>query len=141
MWSSSHTVSSSATADHIWQRYANPTTWPAWDDELEWVRGATSLSVGATGRLKPRGGPACGFTVTEVNPGCSFTDVTSLPSRWLPLARLALRHELRPTADGCTITHDLTITGPLAAVFARLVGRSIAIHLPQTMAKLAAAHG
>lgn len=88
--------------------------------------------VGARGIMKPRGGPATRFTVTEVTPEVSFTTVSRLP-----LARMAFEHVVERTAEGCRFIHRVAISGPLSPLFARLIGRGVAAELPVAMRALA----
>lgn len=132
MWTFEHTETTSATPAQLWAHYAEPTTWPDWDHELESVTVQGAMAVGTRGRLKPIKGPATPFTFTEVTPEVGFTDISRLP-----LARLALTHHIEPTAAGSRFTHQVTITGPLSPLFARIIGRSIAVGLPIAMLALA----
>jgi ligand-binding SRPBCC domain-containing protein len=133
MWSFENTETTTATPAAVWARYAEPTTWPEWDHEIEKVTVEGPLAVGTRGTLKPVGGPLTRFAYTQVEPGVSFTDVTKLP-----LARLTFRHRIEPTAEGCRFTHQVSITGPLSWLFARIIGRKIEAGLATAMRALAA---
>ena len=132
MWRFEHTETTSAAPERGWQQYADPTAWPAWDHETESVSIEGPLAVGVRGRIKPRGGPATSFVVTEVDPGRRFADVARLP-----LARLEFDHRIEPDGTGARFTHSVTITGPLSPLFARVVGRGVAAGLPGAMRELA----
>jgi uncharacterized protein YndB with AHSA1/START domain len=132
MWRIEHPETTSATPERVWEQYADPTAWPTWDHETESVRVDGPLAVGVRGRIKPRGGPATSFVVTEVEPGRRFTDVARLP-----LARLEFDHRIEPDGAGARFTHSVTITGPLSPLFARVVGRGVAAGLPGAMRELA----
>lgn len=132
MWSFEHTETSTAGAARVWDQYADPSRWPEWDDGLKAVSFTGPFAVGSTGRLKPVGGPATTFRLTQVTPQASFTDVTRLP-----LARLTFSHRIEATPGGSRITHRVEFSGPLSPLFARLIGRSIAADLPETIQRLA----
>ena len=132
MWAFEHTMTTSATPDQLWARYAEPATWPEWDHEIAAVTVQGPVAVGTRGRLKPVKGPAVSFNFTEVTPRIGFTDVSRLP-----LARLTLAHHIEPTTAGSRFTHRVTISGPLAPLFTRVIGRSIAASLPTAMQALA----
>jgi len=132
MWAREHTESTTATPDQLWLRYAQPATWPDWDREVAEVTTQGPVAVGTRGRLKPVRGPAVSFSFTEVTAGVSFTNVSRLP-----LARLALAHHIEATSAGSRFTHRITITGPLAPLFARVIGKATAATLPTTMRALA----
>ncbi len=132
MWAFEHSEVTSATPEQLWARYAEPTTWPEWDQQIAAVTVQGPLAVGTRGRLEPVKGPAASFTFTEVTHGVGFTDVSRLP-----LARLTLAHHIEPTTAGCRFTHRVTISGPLTPLFARVIGKTIAAHLPTAMRTLA----
>ncbi len=132
MWSFEHAETTSATPDRLWALYAEPTTWPRWDQEIAAVTVQGPVAVGTRGRLTPVTGPAAWFTFTEVDPGVGFTNVSRLP-----LARLTLVHHIEATAAGSRFTHQVTITGPSSPLFARVLSRSLAAGLPTAMRNLA----
>lgn len=110
-------------------------TWPEWNTDTEWVRLDGPCETGATGRLKPKGGPAVRFTVTSWVPGERFVDVSSLVG-----ARLTFDHTTRPTSDGGTrVDVAVTLTGPLAPVWRAIMGRGIAASLQADLDALCAA--
>ena len=137
MWQFEHTETTRATPEQLWERYADPASWPAWDDGTESVSVEGPMAVGTRGRLKPKGGPTTTFEFTQVEPGRGFTDVTRLPLARLPLARLEFAHRIDPDENGTRFTHRVTITGPLSPLFARVVGRDVAAGLPGAMRALA----
>lgn len=133
MWSCEHTESTAASPAQVWRHYADPGRWPEWDNDLEWVTVSGPMASGTTGVLKPAGGPRARFVFTEVTEGVGFTDVSRLP-----LARMAFAHEIEPAGTGSRLTHRITITGPLAPLFGRVIGRKAAAGLPGSMRALAA---
>ncbi len=131
MWQFEHTEPTSATAEQLWAHYADPTSWPSWDHETAWVRVDGPMAVGTTGMLKPVNGPRVKFSFVEVHPLVGFTDVSRLP-----LARLTFAHRIEPVGGLNRITHTATVTGPLSALFGRVIGRKIAAGLPTAMRAL-----
>lgn len=130
-WNFEHSATTSATPAQLWQRYVDPTTWPEWDHELDWVRVDGPFAAGTAGVLKPAGGPKTKFRVAEVTEQSSFTDVSSLP-----FAKMTFSHRIEPTAAGTRFTHAVTITGPLSPLFGRVIGRKIVTGLPHAMQTL-----
>lgn len=132
MWTFEHTETTSATPAQLWARYTDPTRWPEWDHETERVTIDGPFAAGTTGTLKPVKGPKTKFRMLEVTPFEGFSDVSRLP-----LALLTFTHRLQKAADGTRFTHAVSITGPLAPVFARVIGANIAAGLPAAMRRLA----
>ena len=132
MWSFEHTEQTSASPEDLWQHYCQPTRWPEWDHGTVLVTVDGPLQEGTRGALKPAKGPKAAFTVTEVTPGVSFTDVTKLP-----LTTLEFAHVIEVVGGTTVFTHRVTMTGLLTPLFSRLVGRTIAADLPAAMRSLA----
>ncbi len=132
MWTFEHAETTSATPAQLWKRYSDPTTWPEWDHEIAAVTMDGPMAAGTRGTLKPVKGPATAFTFLEVIPEIGFTDVSRLP-----LAQMTFRHLIEATDTGSRFTHQVTISGPLSPLFARIIGKKIAIGLPVAMRALA----
>ncbi|MCC5622321.1 hypothetical protein [Nostoc sp. CHAB 5715] len=52
--------------------------WANWDTELEWTSLEGDFKLNAQGKVKPKSGPVCPFTITEFIPGQSYTFSTRL---------------------------------------------------------------
>ncbi|MDQ1708753.1 MAG: hypothetical protein QOG49_138 [Frankiaceae bacterium] len=131
MWHFEHTESTTATAAQIWALYADPTRWPEWDEGLTRVSIDGPFAAGTTGTIKPTGGPTFRYVLAEVTPLRSFADVTRLP-----LAGLRFTHEITPTAAGHDVTQRVDFEGPLGWLFAKMMGRSLTVDMPETMRRL-----
>jgi hypothetical protein len=112
----------------IWAHaYADASAWPEWNPEIAAARLDGPLALGARARIRFRTGARMTFTVTEFSEGRLFTDEARLPG-----ARMAHRHELapEPAGAGTLLTNTISIDGPLAPLWARLLGRRAAAALP-----------
>lgn len=78
------------------------------------------FAQGATGRLKPKGGPAVSFVVEKLTDR-EFVDVSALFG-----ARLTFSHVLERTGELTAFDVDITISGPLARLWARILGKDLA---------------
>lgn len=134
MWSTKHTERTSASAADLWQHYCQPVRWPEWDHGTRRVTLDGPFHEGTRGSLKPAKGPATRFTLTQVTPEVGFTNASRLP-----LTQMEFSHRIEVLDDGATaFTHRVTLTGPLAPLFSRVIGRTIAAELPEAMRALAA---
>jgi hypothetical protein len=112
-------ATSTAPAERFFERWADMATWPDWNLDTEWVRLDGPFASGATGKLKPKGGPTVRFVVESVIPGKEFVDVSLLMG-----ARLTFRHDVSTTPEGRTaVDVAVTIDGPLAWVWTRILGK------------------
>ena len=90
------------------------------------------FKVGTRGELKPKGGFSAVFTITEMEEGRAFSDATQLP-----FAKLCFHHRMEPTDMGTRLTHRIEVNGPLAWIWARILGSKMRSGLPIAMRKLA----
>jgi hypothetical protein len=131
MWTTEHTVETSAAAETVHGLYADVAAWPTWDASVELAELDGPFVAGTSGRLRPAGIETLPFTLVSVEPGRGFTDETPFMGHVLRFI-----HLLEPLAGGGTrITHRVEIDGPAAAD----MGPNVASDLPEAMAALAAA--
>src|SRR5436305_8134793 len=110
------TVTSSAPASAFFARWADMATWPEWNVDTEWVRLDGPFVEGATGVLKPKGGPKVKFAITTLTDS-RFVDVSRLVG-----ARLTFAHTIAPTENGCRVDVQVDLDGPLAPVWNLILG-------------------
>jgi uncharacterized membrane protein len=134
MWRFEHQESTTASRAAVWNLWKDVSGWPSWDEGIASVTIDRDFGVGAKGKLKPAGGPAFPFEVTQVDDGLSFTDVTKLP-----LAKLTFQHELVEHEGTVVIRQQITIDGPLTALWKRVIGKGLEQDVPGTMRSLASA--
>lgn len=129
MWSTSSTFDApGVTASAVWSHaYADASAWPAWNDALASAALSEPFAVGSRARVRFRTGLRLRFTLTEVEPERVFTDESRLPG-----ARMGHRHELEPLPDaaGVRLTNTIYIRGPLARLWAPILGPQAKKGLP-----------
>lgn len=135
-WMGEYTLETKASPERVWERWTRPEHWAADDLDVVWARLDGPLTVGVSGVVKPRRGPATKLTVTELQPPFGFTTETRLP-----MGRLYFEHTLEETLSGIRFTHRVRIVGPLSLLFGRLIGRKIVAGLPNVMGNIATASG
>ena len=121
------------TAEDVWARaYADARAWPRWNDALASAELDGPLAVGAIARVRFRTGLRLRFRITEADAPHVFTDEGRLPG-----ARMAHRHALEPDAVGARLTNTISIDGPLAPLWARVLGPQAERGLPGWQGKIA----
>lgn len=126
-------ATSTAPMSAFLARWADMATWPDWNLDTEWVRLDGPFETGATGTLKPKGGPKVRFTVTRLDDE-AFVDVSSMPG-----AKVIFDHRFARTDDGGTrIDVTVDITGPLALVWRTILGGGFAKTLQPDLDRLVA---
>jgi hypothetical protein len=135
MWSTSSTYDAPGlTAADVWSRaYADASAWPVWNDALVAASLDEPFQAGSRARVRFRTGLRLRFTLTEVEPERAFTDESRLPG-----ARMGHRHELQPTANGVRLVNTIYIRGPLARLWAPILGPQAKRGLPGWQQRAAA---
>ncbi|MFD6221101.1 SRPBCC family protein [Nocardia asteroides] len=124
------TVATPATLFAIWGDMAS---WPEWNADTAWVRLDGPFAEGATGRLKPKGGPAVRFEVTRLT-DTEFVDVSRLLG-----ATLTFAHTVVPAGAGrVTVTVRVELDGPLRRLWHLVLGRDVAASVAPDLAALIA---
>jgi Polyketide cyclase / dehydrase and lipid transport len=126
-------VTSAATPAAFFARWADMATWPEWNLDTEWVRLDGPFAEGATGTLKPRGGPKVKFTVERLS-DTEFVDVSTLFG-----ARLTFAHHITSAAGTTDVRVEVSITGPLGPLWRLILGRGIKASVQPDLERLAAA--
>jgi hypothetical protein len=132
MFSHSYSATvSGVTCEQIWSVWSDVNQWHRWQDDIEFARLDQPFRSGSTFDFRPKGGPTMKIELTEVVPGTAFTDLTRFP-----LARMLDAHELVERTGAVEVRTTITLTGPLAFLWRRLVVDKIVRELPQQTARL-----
>ncbi|MGO2519264.1 hypothetical protein [Microbacterium sp.] len=124
-WRASYSQLTTASPEAVWRRWTTPSAWAEDDPALASAEFAYPPTVGTTGWVKNVGSPRqrIVFTVLDENAAMNFR-VT------LPGAVLTFPHDMRATAEGLVVTHNVQLDGPLSRLYALIIGRGIARGLP-----------
>jgi hypothetical protein len=119
----------------IWPILADVARWAEVDHNIERIEIAEAPAVGVLFRLKPKGGPMLRFVIGDFTAPTTYSDICRMP-----MARMKTLHVLEPEGTGTRLRVRITITGPLAWFWGRVVGRTHAAGLTaQTAGILTAA--
>lgn len=128
------TLETPVDAEVVWERcYADPAAWSEWNPELASARLEGPFEVGTVARVRFRKGPRLKFRLVEVDPPRLFTDEARLPG-----ARMGHRHLLEPTPTGTQMRNTIYFDGPLAVLWARVMGKRAAAALSDGQRRMAA---
>jgi hypothetical protein len=132
MWSSTFSQKvTGVSGQHVWAVWTDVEGWSSWQDDVEYAHLEGRFSQGAVIRFKPKGGPTVRIELIDVEAPSRFVDVTRFP-----LARMVDAHELVETDEGLEIRNTLSMEGPLAFVWRKLVGEGVAKSLPEQTTRL-----
>ncbi|MCU0648618.1 MAG: SRPBCC family protein [Gemmatimonadaceae bacterium] len=121
-------VTARCRPEDVFALYADASSWARWDPDIESATRDGPFAPGTRGSIKPREGPTTKIVVTKVDPNRAFTAEARLP-----LCTMHFEHEVVPVGTETKITHRVRFTGPLAFLFARLIGKQLKYGIPRTM--------
>jgi hypothetical protein len=111
-----HSVLTKATAQAIWSKWIDVSSWSEWDKGIEFSDLSGPFEKEAVGIMKSNSGPLTSFIIKEVTPLKRFVD-----SSRLPFAELVFYHDIRRFRNKTRVTHRVELQGPLAFVFSLLL--------------------
>lgn len=126
-------ATSTAAPAAFFTKWADMATWPEWNQDTEWVTLDGPFVQGATGVLKPQGGPKTKFVVTKLTDS-EFIDTSKLLG-----ARLIFAHEVATIAGATTVTVRITMEGPLRGLWIKIMGGGLRDSLQRDVDALVAA--
>jgi Polyketide cyclase / dehydrase and lipid transport len=124
-------VTATAAPAAFFARWADMATWPEWNTDTDWVRLDGPFVKGATGVLKPKGGPKVKFVVSKLT-DTDFVDVSLLLG-----AKLTFAHHIAAVAAGSQVEVEVSLTGPLAPVWNLILGKGLKASLQRDLDLLA----
>lgn len=127
----SHTDSTTASSDKIWQIWTDVPNWKQWDKGLQDATLEGTFEVGTKGKLIPDKGPKSKFIISELVPNQSYTFKTKIPFGWLVIKRtLEVKNEIT------YFTHDVEFTGLLKKLLGNNLGKRYSAMLPEVMKEI-----
>lgn len=134
MWSRTCSIKKkNIPLEKAWRIWTDVNDWKSWQDDIEYARLDGAFEKGKTIVFRPKGGPEMKLELTDVEPDVRFVDVT-----WFPLAKMYDSHELFMNGDELEFRSTISVGGPLAFLWRKLVAEGIAAGLEAQTAKLIA---
>ena len=129
MWKKSHTiVTKEVTKEQMWKLFSDVNNWPNWDAGVDYAELIGKFEKGNHFMFQPKGGPKLKLAIVEAIENQKFTDCTMFP-----LATMYGEHTLEEVANGLKITTTMSINGPLAFLWRKMVAQKIVDGLPNDM--------
>ena len=128
-----HSAESTARPHAVWRRYVDVEHWRDWSrNGVEWSRLDGPFEVGTKGKSKAPGMPTATFRLVAVEPDGRFVSEVRMPG-----GRLRFEHVVEPNERGTRVTHRIEVDGSLAAVYARIIGKTTDTALVEGVDRLA----
>ena len=135
MWTSEHHGRSSAAPERVFALLADVTSWPSWNAGVAHIDLDGPFAAGSTAEMTFPDGSRLPFTITEVEPGAAYEDLTRVPDAGVDVR---VRHEVVADGAGCRIVYRCTVEGATPEVCAE-VGRAVSADFDAVIGALAVA--
>ena len=122
---------STSTPSQFFARWIDHDSWSEWAPDIQWVRLTGPVAEGTRGVLKPKGGPAAKFVISALVTDREYTDTSKLPG-----ATLVFQHLVSPSPTGADLEVRVTLDGPLARLWAAILGKGFASTAPADLERL-----
>lgn len=126
-WTRSNSITTKkVTKEQMWKLFEDVNNWHTWDKGTEYAKMEGKFEAGNYFLLKPKGGPQVKVTLIKVIKTKKFVDVTAFP-----LAKMYDEHLFEAKSEGLKITNTISVKGPLAFLWIKLVAQNIVKNLPE----------
>lgn len=137
MWTTEHSVETTAKPEAIWGLWADVAGWGAWNADIAAVELDGEFAVGGTITMTPRDDDPVVLRLVEVVEGEHFVDETVFGG-----ALIRTDHRIERLADARTrVVYRMEISGASADTVGPEIGPAITADFPETIAALVAAAG
>jgi hypothetical protein len=130
MWTTEHSIETTATPEAIWRSWAAVSRWPEWNGDIERIELTGPFAAGNTIAMTPPGQETVTLRIAEAVEPELFVDEADLGGT---VIRTIHRVE-RLGGDSVRIVYRMEASGPAADA----LGPAISADFPETLAALAA---
>ena len=129
MWEYEHAVETGASPAALWQKWADVSSWPAWNGGVATAEIDGPFTDGTSFTMTGPDGEPIRLTLTDVVPGERFTDVMDGGD-----VVVTTTHRLEPAGDGRTrVAYRTEISGPAADQVGPELGPAITADFPEVL--------
>lgn len=134
MWSTEHSVETTAAPETIWKLWSDVGGWPQWNADLERAELSGPFAAGSAITMFPRGEDPIELTIAEAQQPSVFVDHADLG----PVVVETSHRVEALEEDRSRIVYRMEITGPEADTLGPQIGPEITADFPDVLARLAA---
>jgi hypothetical protein len=114
------TKTTSKSATDIYALYTDVNNWKNWDKSVETSHLDVEFVVGATGNMKPVGGPKSKIVITGATPNEYAASTCNLVA-----CHILFEQSIKDLGDTREVTHSVSLEGFLAPVFKLILGKDL----------------
>jgi Polyketide cyclase / dehydrase and lipid transport len=132
MWTTEHSIETSAKAEEIWPLWADVPGWPAWNGDIERIELVGPFAAGSRIVMTPIGEEPIELRIAEAVEPELFVDEAELGE----IVVRTIHRVQRGDGEGARVSYRMEITGPAADLLGPQIGPEISGDFPQTLAAL-----
>jgi uncharacterized protein YndB with AHSA1/START domain len=133
MWTTEHSIETSAAPEQIWRLWADVAGWPEWNGDIERIELDGPFAAGSRILMTPIGEEPVELRIAEAVEPELFVDEAELGE-----ILVRTTHRVQPLdVERARVTYRMEITGPAADTLGPQIGPEISADFPQTLAALA----
>jgi uncharacterized protein YndB with AHSA1/START domain len=133
MWTTEHSIETSATPEEIWRLWADVAGWPEWNGDIERIELRGPFAAGSRILMTPIGQELVELCIAEAVEPNLFVD----EAEWDEIVVRTIHRVQRLDPERVRVTYRMEITGPAADTLGPQIGPEISADFPQTLAALA----
>jgi hypothetical protein len=132
MWTTEHTIETTASPEAIWRLWSDVATWPEWNEDIEKIEISGPFAVGSTIAMTPKGQDTVELRIAEASESHLFIDEAEFPD-----VVVRTVHRIDPLGgDRSKVTYRMEISGPAADTVGPELGPQISSDFPETLSGL-----
>src|SRR5262245_2480578 len=132
MWTTEHSVETTASPESIWRLWSDVTTWREWNADIERIELTGPFVPGSTIAMTPVGQETVELLIAEVSEPSLFVDQADLGE-----VVVRTTHTVERLGDERNrVTYRMEITGPASDTVGPELGPKISGDFPETLAAL-----
>jgi Polyketide cyclase / dehydrase and lipid transport len=132
MWTTEHSIETTASPEAIWRLWSDVATWPEWNEDIEKIEISGPFAVGSTIAMTPNGQDTVELRIAEASVPHLFID----EAEFLDVVVRTV-HRIDPLGgDRSKVIYRMEISGPAADTVGPELGPQIRSDFPETLSGL-----
>ena len=132
MWSTEHSIETTAAPEAVWRVWSDVERWPEWNADLERAELSGPFAAGSTITMHQQGGDQIELRIAEAAPPERFVDQADIGD-----VVVRTTHRVEPLeGERIRVIYRMEITGPQADTVGAQIGPQISADFPRVLAAL-----
>jgi uncharacterized protein YndB with AHSA1/START domain len=132
MWTTEHSIETSAAPEQIWRLWADVAGWPEWNGDIERIELDGPFAAGSRILMTPIGEEPVELRIAEAVEPELFVDEAEVGE----IVVRTIHGVERLDGGRARVSYRMEITGPAASTLGPQIGPEISADFPQTLAAL-----